>query len=115
MLKTLRTFSPHKMIEKKKKSAVEKSEGSRTTTNLRVVSQQDETFHHVHRLSSHGEHFGHEVAVALEECDRPQLDVKEQSRHPGERLQVLLALVRRGRNQSLQALRLNGHLVHGKN
>lgn len=86
----------------------------RIITNLRVVSQQDETFNHIHGLSSHGEHFGHEVAVTLEECDGAQLDVKEQRRHPSERLQVLLAFVRRGSNQRFQTLRFDGHLVHRK-
>lgn len=80
-----------------------------------MISQQDETFHYVHWLPGHGEHFGHEVAVTLEEGDGAQLDVKEQRRHPGERLQVLLALVRRGSYQRLQTLRLDGHLAHRNN
>lgn len=46
---------------------------------LRVIRQQDESLHHVHGVSGHGEHFGHEVAVTLEESDGAQLNVKQQS------------------------------------
>lgn len=46
-----------------------------------MICQQNETFHYVHGLPRHGEHFGHEVTVALEEGDRAQLNVKQQSRH----------------------------------
>lgn len=49
------------------------------TNYLRMISQQDQTLHHIHGLPCHGEHFGHEVTVTLEEGDGPQLDVKEQS------------------------------------
>lgn len=66
---------------------------------LRMISQQDETLHYIHGLPGHGEHFGHEVTVTLEEGDRPQLDVEQQSRHPSKRLQVSLSLIGRGSNQ----------------
>lgn len=64
-----------------------------------MISQQDQTLHHIHGLPCHGEHFGHEVTVTLKEGDGPQLDVKEQSRHPSERLQVFLSLIGRCSNQ----------------
>lgn len=51
-------------------------------SNLRMICQQDETLHYIHGLSGHAEHLGHEVTVTLEEGDRPQLDVKQQGRHP---------------------------------
>lgn len=69
------------------------------TAYLRMISQQDETLHYVHGLPGHGEHFGHEVTVTLEEGDGPQLDVEQQSRHPGKRLQVFLSLIGCGSNQ----------------
>ena len=83
---------------------------TRVTGYLRVVSQQDETLHYVHGIPGHGEHLGHEVTVALEEGDGPQLDVEQQRRHSGKRLQVFLSLVGRGSDQRLQTLRLNCHL-----
>lgn len=69
------------------------------TAYLRMISQQDETLHYIHGLPGHGEYFGHEVAVTLEERDRPQLDVEQQSRHPSKRLQVSFSLVGCGSNQ----------------
>lgn len=69
------------------------------TAYLRMISQQDETLHYVHGVPGHGKHFGHEVTVTLEEGDRPQLDVEQQSRHAGKRLQVFLSLVRCGSDQ----------------
>lgn len=76
-----------------------------------MICQQNETFHYVHGLSRHGEHFGHQVTVALEEGDRTQLNVEQQSRHPGKGLQVLLSLIRCGSYQCLQTLSLNCHLA----
>jgi len=46
---------------------------------LRMISQQDETLHYIHGVPRHGEHFGHEVTVTLEEGDGSQLDIEEQS------------------------------------
>lgn len=46
---------------------------------LRMISQQDETLHYINGIPRHGEHFGHEVTVTLEEGDRPQLYVEQQS------------------------------------
>lgn len=75
-----------------------------------MIAEQDQSLDHVYGFPAHGEHLGHEVAVTLEEGDGPQLDIEQQGRHPGERLQVFLALVRCGSNQSLQTLGLDSHL-----
>ena len=80
-----------------------------------MVAQQNEALHHVHGLPGHRKHLGHEVAVTFEEGDGTQLDVEQQSRHPGEGLQVLLAFVGRGGDQRLQTLRLDGHLAGSEN
>lgn len=80
-----------------------------------MVSQQDETLHNVHGLTGHREHFGHEVTVSLEESDRPQLDVEQKSRHPSERLQVFLSLIRCNSNQRLETLCLDCDLDSGRN
>lgn len=85
------------------------------TSYLRMISQQDETLHYVHGIPSHGEHFGHEVSVTLEEGDGPQLDIEQQSRHPGKRVQVFLSLVRCGSNQWLKTLGLDCHLEDMRN
>lgn len=61
-----------------------------------MISEQDEPLHHADGVSRHGEHFGHQVAVALEEGHRAKLDVQKEGRHSCKRLQVLLALVRCG-------------------
>lgn len=84
------------------------------TAHLRVIRQQDEALHYIHGLPGHGEHFGHEVAVTLEEGDGSQLDVEQQSRHPGKRLQVLLSFIGGGGDQRLQTLGLDRHLEDGK-
>lgn len=80
-----------------------------------MISQQNETLYYIHGLPGHGEHLGHEVAVAPEEGDRTQLDVEQQSRHPSKRLQVFLSFIGRGSNQCLQALGFNGHLADRHN
>lgn len=79
-----------------------------------MISQENETFDYIHGIPGHREHFGHEVTVTLEEGDGVQLDVKEQRRHSGKRLQVFLALIWCGSNQRLQTLRFNGHLADRK-
>lgn len=84
--------------------------GVTQTAYLRVISEKDQSLHHIYGVASHGEHFGHQVTVTLEECDGSQLDIKQQSGHAGERLQVFLSFIWRRSNQRLQTLRLNRHL-----
>lgn len=52
---------------------------SEETPYLRMIRQQDETLHYINGIPGHGEDFGHEVTVALEEGDRPELDIEQQS------------------------------------
>lgn len=79
-------------------------------SHLRVVSEQDESLHHVYGVSRHREHLGHQVAVALEKGHGPELNVHEQRRHSSKRLQVLLTFISCRRYQRLQTLSLDGHL-----
>lgn len=63
-------------------------------THLRVVCEQNQTLYHVDGVSRHREHLGHQVTVALEEGHRSELNVQEQGRHSGKRLQIFLPFIR---------------------
>lgn len=83
-------------------------------SHLRMISKQDEAFDHIHGLPTHGEHFGHEVTVTLEEGDRPQLHIEQQGRHSRERFQVFLTFIRCGGYHGFHPLGLDGHLDNMK-